>query len=135
MNKILKTLKLKKRSKVLINFGESNEIILRFDEDTITISQEHDQDCCESVYADFEYLAPYIPQINKEYSRVVIKGVDRIGILICFEIDEYFVGEKVLIPCYNEQNGYYSTELKLIVNHNGVKDIIDIEEYEESYIN
>ena len=38
-------------------------------------------------------------------------------------------GEKFLIPCYNEQNGYYSSDLELILDKGKIQEIMDISEF------
>ena len=39
------------------------------------------------------------------------------------------IGEKFFIPCYNEQNGYYSSNLELILHKGKAKETIDVSEY------
>lgn len=85
----------------------------------IILSYEHSQDCCENVYADFgvlEYYKDKIPHLIKEISIATVEGM---GFLLRLK-DDYNIELKILINCYNEQNGYYSDDLNLIVNDNGV---------------
>lgn len=131
-NKILETIKLKQESKVKIEINEDT-LKLEFEKDIIILDYEHEQDCCENVYADFSVIKNYIPQIDKKYKEVIIKGVDDIGILICF-IQDYGRDEKIFIPCYNEQNGYYSDDLTLIIKHNNIIKKIDITDFKEDNI-
>lgn len=128
-NKILETIKLTKPSYVKIDLIDEGDggIILNFDDDKITITGEHSQDCCERVFADFTIFKHYIKQLYGSYRNVIIKSVSEMGILLCFESD-WGTDEKVFVPCYNEQNGYYSSNLDLCVNHNGVIKKIDITE-------
>lgn len=82
----------------------------------IKIRHYHDQDCCENVYADWPALR-ITDIMQKVFKEIVIKGVPEIGILI----------NGYLVPCYNEQNGYYSDELELIIERAaGVSDRVDV---------
>lgn len=104
----------------------SNEMI-KFDND-FELTYYHEQDCCESVYADFKILKAYNlstvtgKKINiynidfEEDIKKLIECVEGQGFNMVSKI-----GEKFFIPCYNEQNGYYSDNLELILNQ-----IIDI---------
>lgn len=100
----------------------------------IKFSSSHSQDCCESVYADFSALKHYKEQIlGKTVKAIAIKGVEDIGFLICFKIG-YDDDIKVFIPCYNYQNGYYSSSLDLLINNGGVEIRIDISQLVEDHI-
>jgi len=94
----------------------------------------HSQDCCENVYADFEILKTYnlstktgekinIKEIDFEESLDnLIQEIKGTGFNITSKI-----GEKFFIPCYNEQNGYYSSDLELILYKSSkLKEILDI---------
>lgn len=70
------------------------------------ISDYHEQDCCESVYCDFEQADDLFR--NAIFTgEPIIEGVEESGI----KINGYF------IPCYNSQNGYYSSALELQFNY------------------
>lgn len=96
----------------------------------------HEQDCCEHVYADFDILSNYnlstktgktinIKEIDfKEELEELIEGIQEQGFNMVSKI-----GEKFFIPCYNEQNGYYSSELELILRKGKTKEIIDISNF------
>lgn len=96
---------------------------IEFDDGT-TITHHHEQDCCESVYADFESLKDQDIK-EKDFKEIKIEGVKGSG----FRLNGYF------IPCYNEQNGYYSDDLELVIKHpNGDRTIKDITEFVEDKI-
>lgn len=102
------------------------------------ISDHHDQDCCEHVYVDWEQLKYHFEAIrNLHPTSLEIKGVEQMGILLVFRAKYNFKTPiKVFLPCYNDQNGYYSDELKLVVedtrdNH---KTIIDINPFVDDVI-
>src|SRR5687767_5287864 len=96
---------------------------LTFDDGTM-ITYDHYQDCCEHVYADFKQLQD-TSIWDEDFDELVIEGVPDSGL----RVNGYF------IPCYNNQNGYYSSGLELIVTHpNSPKITIDISEYVEDQI-
>lgn len=96
---------------------ELTEDKIEFSDGTV-ITAEHDQDCCEHVYAAFRELEP--GALYREFKRISIRGVKDAG----FRLNGYF------IPCYNSQNGYYSSSLELIINYpDGRKVVKDISEF------
>jgi hypothetical protein len=109
------------------------EIILKNENGGIKIGQNHDQDCCESVYADFEQMKYYVKEISgKMVQEMIIKSVSKMGFIIELWFD-YDNGEKIFIPCYNFQNGYYSSNLELIIETDK-KITIDISDCVEDHI-
>lgn len=134
MSKILKTIKLKdsKISEILSTDFEDG-VTLVFDNDKIVFSGYHESDCCEAVWADFGVLKHYAEHLKDKYKSITIKGIKGLGFLLCFDA-KYGRGEKVLISCYNEQNGYYSDELTLVIEHGKTKTEIDISDYKEDWI-
>lgn len=63
---------------------------------------EHSQDCCEGVYAD--WTAAFADNVALEpFTTLTIRGLPGAGIRI----------NDVFVPCYNSQNGYYSSNLML----------------------
>jgi len=117
-------------------------------EDTIKISDKvvinfnHDQDCCEHVYADLNYLKNSLqnpPLANKdsfEFDNLVIKSVKEEGVVfffsgnLCNGISNLYNRIGFFIPCYNEQNGYYSNDLHLSVTYEGIEHSIELQEKE-----
>jgi len=81
----------------------SEEIIF---DNGIVIGYEHYQDCCEHVYADFESLK-YSSILNHNFGCLSIEDVPDFGIKL----------NGFPIPCYNDQNGYYSDDLQLIIKY------------------
>ncbi len=84
----------------------------------LKVNDYHPQDCCESVYADWKQLEDTGIE-DKEFKELVITGNPELGIIINGEF---------AVPCYNQQNGYYSDELLLNIENidisNFVKDDI-----------
>lgn len=99
--------------------------------EAITFSSEHSQDCCEHVYADFKPLQWIIGDLQGRITeKVVVKGVEGMGFLLCF-YDGYRASAKVFIPCYNYQNGYYSSGLDLRIKRGETATDISISDYVE----
>ena len=127
-----KLIKLNKPS-VVRGFGvKDDKLIIEFEKDKIVLDSYHDQDCCEHVYADFEIALAYKKHLSEggEIKSLSIKGVRDMGIMLVFKGDHY-LADRILIPCYDEQNGYYSSKLKLIIDHNGKKSRWDISDFVE----
>ena len=106
------------------------------------LSDYHSQDCCENVYADWEYLKQYnvLPSTGETISIYDIEFDDSITNNIDYEKNMGIkliskTGDKWFIPCYNEQNGYYSSNLNLIIEFEDKPTItIDITDYVEDKI-
>lgn len=82
---------------------------------------DHEQDCCEHNYADFEILKTYniSPKTGRtiniydiEFGGCLVEifggGVSNMGFNL-----KSVNGEKFFIPCYSFQNGYYTDKLIL----------------------
>ena len=100
-----------------IYFSDGSEIIY-----------QHEPDCCEVNYADFSVLDVFYDRENPiEFEDYNIKAVDDGFLLylnekapskpgytpmhmLCEELYEGFITPtKIFVPCYSEQNGYYSS--------------------------
>lgn len=94
----------------------------------------HERDCCEEVYSDFDILTTYnvstitgktinIKDIDfEETLNKLVKGIEGQGFNLISKI-----GENFFVPCYNEQNGYYSSNLTLILYKD--KETLDITDF------
>ena len=72
------------------------------------ITFDHPQDCCEWNYADFSILTPNVIFYDYNFStKLEFEEVDELGFK--FGSD----GHWIFIPCYSEQNGYYTTEIDI----------------------
>lgn len=72
------------------------------------ITFDHDQDCCECNYADFSVLNPNVIDYNYNFDEnLKLEFVEDVGFKFGNE------GHMIFIPCYSEQNGYYTTEIEI----------------------
>ncbi len=138
MNKELYNLKLNNKKITDIVGSEENYVEFVFEDgEKLRLEGLHDQDCCENVYADFSVLKYYSEAIKEgDFSQMVIKGVEGMGFLLCFlnGRDYEFEGNvKILVPCYNSQNGYYSGELRLGIRYGKINIEINISDFVEDH--
>ena len=78
-----------------------------------TITYDHEQDCCEWNYADFKQL----DTIARQYDfpeNLSFEVVDDSGFRFGDSLNMFFV------PCYSEQNGYYTRNINIFYNHKKV---------------
>ena len=76
-----------------------------------SITFDHEQDCCEDNYADFSILNENV--VNYDYNfkeNLKFRAVEGMGFK--FGSD----GRWIFIPCYSEQNGYYTEEIDIYYN-------------------
>jgi len=82
----------------------------------LKIEDYHEQDWCEHVYADWSSLDDTGFE-NLIFNTIEFEKVEGIG----FRINGY------TIHCYDEQNGYYSSNLSLTINYPNKENVeIDI---------
>jgi len=117
-NKVLETIEINSRIPK-VNITDDG-----IDFNGIALCDYHSQDCCENVYADWSAMQDYVEQIEgKKFKTLTIKAVDEMGLLLCFD------DVKVLIPCHNEQNGYYSGDLELQIERDNIIKKIDVSDF------
>lgn len=85
---------------------------IKFDNDN-KITFQHERDCCEWNYADFSVINPNVINFDADFpEELEFKFVNGAGFLFgCEDIGWIFV------PCYSDQNGYYSTEIEIWYNN------------------
>ena len=72
------------------------------------ITYTHYQDCCEYNYAEFKYLEDDSEIYEIEFPESLIyERINNMGFRFGFEGNMFFV------PCYSEQNGWYSDEIEI----------------------
>lgn len=70
------------------------------------ISFDHSKDCCEYNYADFEQIEDMA--FDYEFNEnLQFESVEKAG----FRFGDN--GMMFFIPCYSEQNGYYSSDIQI----------------------
>lgn len=131
MNKELYTEALDSKITV-VNVEEERVVFTKENGSKITLASEHTQDCCEHVYADWSQLEFHKDAILREHwETLTIKAVEKMGILLCFEGRSHV---KALVPCYDQQNGYYSSNLRLKITSGEKTTEVDISDYVEEHI-
>ena len=109
----------------------------------IRLKDYHDQECCESHYADWSTL-----ELNKEYVSANGKAKQLRFFDFPEELSELIVpvkdlgfflkaddGSKILVNCYADNNGYYNTDLELkleeiIYTSKGTLDISECQQWD-----
>lgn len=83
------------------------------------IVYDHCQDCCEWNYADFSILSVFYG--GEEFDKVSIEPTEY-GFLLHLHGVQPFARfdetKKIYIPCYSDQNGYYSWDLDVYLYNN-----------------
>lgn len=76
----------------------------------MTITYDHEQDCCERNYAKFEDVdsLAYEVEFTEELD---FEAIDGAGFRFGNRPQKMF-----FVPCYSAQNGYYTTELDIYFN-------------------
>ena len=107
----------------------------------IGLSDHHDQDYCENVYADWSYAKPFLEQDFKtqQWCRLEVLGIVDLGFMLKFHsADHKDETVNFTIPCYNSQNGYYSDALDLVIkysNYPTASTSINLSGYKKDNIN
>lgn len=77
---------------------------IRFD-NGVEIECCHQQDCCEDVWADCRSIDDLVENLEFDTNNLVFEALDtgfRFG---------NNASNMIFVPCYNEQNGYYSGDI------------------------
>lgn len=102
---------------------EVNENMILFDNGN-SITFDHEQDCCELNYADFEQLDD-IARTTEFDPNLEFEALPEKGFLFGNRPNKMF-----FVPCYSCQNGYYSDEITIVYNGNVVLSF-DAEEHSD----
>lgn len=92
---------------------EVNSEMILF-EDGSKITFDHDQDCCEDNYADFEQIDDIAKNTDFDTNNMLFESVDGSGFRFGNENKMFFV------PCYSDQNGYYTDLIDIYYNDKAV---------------
>jgi hypothetical protein len=98
----------------------------------ISLTDYHEQDCCEYVYADWAYTKPFLEQDFevKVWSKLEVLGLAELGFLLKFS-DDRASTMSFTVPCYNDQNGYYSDNLALKIKTDDANTEVDLQNYKK----
>lgn len=86
-----------------------NDSLILFDNGA-TITFDHSADCCEWNYADFEAIDPEALSYDFDMETLTFEACDE-----GFRFGDNPV-HMFFIPCYSEQNGYYSSDIDIYLN-------------------
>ena len=90
------------------------EDLIEFDDGT-RITADHCQNCCECNYADCEQLDHLARHYNFNTKKLRFVAVEGQG---------FRFGDNPLrmffVPCYSDQNGYYSSDIDIYLNGKAV---------------
>lgn len=90
---------------------EITEEQITFDDNSY-IWYDHEQDCCEYNYADFEYLTDECGVMSYDFDTdLQFCGIENSGFSFGDNHKKFFV------PCYSEQNGYYTDQIDIYILH------------------
>lgn len=89
-----------------IKIAKINVGYIEFDDGT-RITYDHDQDCCEDNYADFEQLRDTGIERETFTTPLTFEKAGEYGFRFGNPGKMYFV------PCYSSQNGYYSADVNI----------------------
>ncbi len=100
---------------------------IHFD-DGSTLSSDHCQDCCENHYLDFKQLdiedfrgLEFDLSTDNFFEKVKGFGIRLIPVH----------GHPIPVPGYGYNNGYYSSDLEFVINHQGNARSIDISDCQD----
>jgi hypothetical protein len=122
---------IKENSKLESVLTDGDTTTIHTDRQTIKISQYHMQDCCENVWIELSKIADDLKSmVGRELTSLNVVKILEHGILFIFGFG--YVKKKIFCPAWNEQNGYYGSDLELIVEVDGLKSSVDISDCEDS---
>ena len=97
------------------------ENLIKFDDGT-EITCDHCQDCCEWNYADCEQIDDLARAYNFNTKALKFELLEGQGFRFGDRPERMF-----FVPCYSEQNGYYSANIDIYLNGE-LQGTIDCEE-------
>lgn len=75
-----------------------------------SITYDHERDCCETNWADFEQLDD-VARAHNFSENIIFEAVEESGFRFGDKKAMFFV------PCYSDQNGYYSSSIDIYYNN------------------
>lgn len=89
---------------------KTEENLIEFS-DGSRITCDHEQDCCEWNYADCDQLDDLARGYDFNTAKLTFEAVDGSGFRFGDRPERMF-----FVPCYSEQNGYYSSDIDVYLN-------------------
>lgn len=97
----------------------------------------HEQDCCEHNYADFPILKTYNLSVKtgKQINIYDIDFPDTLAELFGGGVKDGGFnikskkGDLFFIPCYSDQNGYYTTELFITLKNDWEEETLNVSNF------
>jgi hypothetical protein len=89
---------------------KTEDNLLEFSDGT-RITCDHEPDCCEYNYADFEQLDDLARGYDFNTSKLRFESVEGSGFRFGDHPQRMF-----FVPCYSDQNGYYSDMIEVYLN-------------------
>lgn len=84
------------------------------------ITYDHEPDCCEENWADFSSLTDKHVNYNVDFNEdLIFEFIDGMGFRFGSQDNERCM-RWIFIPCYSDQNGYYSDDIDIYYNGNKV---------------
>jgi hypothetical protein len=93
-----------------MKISKISEYHIIFDNNSL-IDFSHERDCCEWTYAQFEYLKEEAGIYEFDFPEPPVFEACDYGFRFGSETQKFFV------PCYSEQNGYYSSDVDIYYNN------------------
>lgn len=104
--------------------------LLRIEDDRLVfdgghcLSFDHEQDCCENNYADFSVFDDYVWKFFIFEDSLELEFVQGYGFVLNGYVDALFSSTPcswpVFVPCYSDQNGYYTTDIDIYFDGNKI---------------
>ena len=104
---------LNKLEKGKMKILEVTDLRITFDNGS-EITFDHVPDCCEYNYAAFKQIEERALEIEFD-EKLIFEAVEGCGFRFGSEGTEMF-----FIPCYSDQNGYYSSDIDILYNNKKV---------------
>ena len=104
---------LNKLEKGKMKILEVTDLRITFDNGS-EITFDHVPDCCEYNYAAFKQIEERALEIEFD-EKLIFEAVEGCGFRFGSERTEMF-----FIPCYSDQNGYYSSDIDILYNNKKV---------------
>lgn len=83
-------------------------------DDGSKITYDHQRECCEENFADFEQIDDIAKNTDFDTNNMLFESVEGSG----FRFGNK--GKMFFVPCYSDQNGYYTEHIDIYYNDDAV---------------